>query len=449
MLPRMMRWLLAIGLVAVCASRAGADTIQEIIVEDNEKTTSDTIELIARIEVGDEFTPELVDVIKARLVTSGLFKDVEVFYEPVPGGARVHLLVRDKHSWVIAPAFYTQPTNVGGGIGFGENNLFGLNQKLLLYAQIATGDTYFVGAWVLPNIGGTRFYAQVDTYDAHTRTIEYAEPTKYLTNPVAVRRAYMNYYNTGIRVGYDIYRGLKLDTRLRAAYVNYTNVELDTQDNPGVTPGDANAPDAASVSAPGKSGWDVSNEITLTLDHRANWYGIASGGKYTLTFEHSVLDSDFHYYEFNASLYKAWPLFETHNLVVKAHADVGYHMPFQVPGRRHRDARLAEQPISWRHAGTRQRGVFGAAVRDRGPPVSRHRILGFRLHDIPHEQQSRAQLPAEFGAAGVGAVQELGRRRHAAVLAPDRAAAARLGFRLRPRGTPARDLSRDRSYRLT
>jgi outer membrane protein insertion porin family len=329
MLPRMMRWLLAIGLVAVCASRAGADTIQEIIVEDNEKTTSDTIELIARIEVGDEFTPELVDVIKARLVTSGLFKDVEVFYEPVPGGARVHLLVRDKHSWVVAPAFYTQPTNVGGGIGFGENNLFGLNQKLLLYAQIATGDTYFVGAWVLPNIGGTRFYAQVDTYDAHTRAIEYAEPTSYLSNPVAVRREYMNYYNTGVRVGYDIYRGLKLDTRLRAAYVNYTNVELDTQDNPGVTPGDANAPDAASVKAPGKSGWDVSNEITLTLDHRANWYGIASGGKYTLTFEHSVLNSDFHYYEFNASLYKAWPVFETHNFIVKAHADVGYHMPFQ------------------------------------------------------------------------------------------------------------------------
>jgi outer membrane protein insertion porin family len=323
------RWLLVIGLVALGASRAGADTIQEIVVEDNEKTTSDTVELIARVEVGDDWSPTMVDLIKTRLVTSGLFKDVEVFYEPVPGGVRLHMLVRDKHSWVIAPAFYTQPTNVGGGVGFGENNLFGLDQKLLIYAQIATGDTYFVGAWVIPSIGGTRFYAQVDTYDIHSRVIEYAAPTSYISNPVAVRREYTDYYNAGLRLGYDIYRGLKLDTRLRAAYVSYSHVELDTQDNPNVTAADAGATDPANIPAPGISGWDVSNEITLTLDHRANWYGIASGGKYTLTFEHTVLNSDFHYYELNASAYKAWPVFETQNFVLKGHADVGHHMPFQ------------------------------------------------------------------------------------------------------------------------
>ena len=181
----------------------------------------------------------MVDLIKTRLVSSGLFKDVEVFYEPVSGGVRLHMLVRDKHSWVIAPAFYTQPTNVGGGVGFGENNLFGLNQKLLIYAQIATGDSYFVGAWVIPSIAGTRFYAQVDTYDNHSRNIEYAAPTSYLSNPLAVRRSYIDYYNEGLRLGYDIYRGLKLDTRLRAAYVSYSHVELDTQDNPGVTAADA------------------------------------------------------------------------------------------------------------------------------------------------------------------------------------------------------------------
>jgi outer membrane protein assembly factor BamA len=218
------RWLLAAGFVALGAGRASAETIQEIVVEDNEKTTSDTVELIAKVEVGDDWLPAMVDLIKTRLVSSGLFKDVEVFYEPVSGGVRLHMLVRDKHSWVIAPAFYTQPTNIGGGVGFGENNLFGLNQKLLIYGQIATGDTYFVGAWVIPSIGGTRFYAQLDTYDKHTRNIEYAAPTAYLSNPVAVRRSYVDYFNQGLRVGYDIYRGLKLDTRLRAAYVSFSHV---------------------------------------------------------------------------------------------------------------------------------------------------------------------------------------------------------------------------------
>lgn len=322
--------MLAIGVVAALAGRAAADTIQEIVVEDNEKTTSDTVELIAKIEVGDEWRPEMVDLIKTRLVSSGLFKDVEVFYEPVGGGVRVHMLVRDKHSWVIAPAFYTQPTNVGGGVGFGENNLFGLNQKLLIYGQIATGDTYFVGAWVVPSIAGTRFYTQVDTYDKHARNIEYAAPTKYIGSPAAVRRSYIDYYNVGLRLGYDFYKGIvKLDTRLRTARVSYSHVELDTDDNPLVTPGDAGATDPTMIQKPGKEGWDTSNEITLTIDRHANWYGIASGGKYTLTFEHSVLNSDFHYYEFNASAYKAWPVLESHNLVLKAHLDVGHHMPFQ------------------------------------------------------------------------------------------------------------------------
>jgi outer membrane protein assembly factor BamA len=324
------RWLLALGLVAFAAGPAAAETIQEIVVEDNEKTTSDTVELIAKVEVGDDWRPEMVDLIKTRLVSSGLFKDVEVFYEPVNGGVRLHMLVRDKHSWVIAPAFYTQPTNVGGGVGFGENNLFGLNQKLLLYGQIATGDSFFIGAWVIPSIGGTRFYTQVDTYDKHARNIEYAAPTGYLANPLAVRRSYIDYYNAGLRLGYDFYKGIiKLDTRLRAAHVSYSHVELDTHDNPMVTPADAGATDPANIPAPGIEGWDVSNEITFTVDRRANWYGIASGARYTLTFEHSVLNSDFHYYEFNASAYKAWPILESHNLVMKGHLDAGHHMPFQ------------------------------------------------------------------------------------------------------------------------
>jgi outer membrane protein insertion porin family len=325
------RLLLAIALLAGLAGRAQADEIREIVVEDNKKTTADTVELIAKIEVGDDWKPEMSEVVKARLVSSGLFKDVEVFWEPIEGGVRVHLLVRDKHSWVIAPAFYTQPTNTGGGIGFGENNLFGLNQKLLLYGQIATGDSFFIGAWIIPAIGGTRFYAQIDTFLKHARNIEYASPTSYTSNPLAIRRSYIDYYNGGLRLGADLYRGIKLDTRLRAAHLTYNHVEVDTHDNPLATIQDVNPnlTDPTMVPKPGAEGWDVSNEITLTIDRRANWYGIASGYRYTFTFEHTVLSDDFHYYEFNLSSYNAWQVLDSHNLVIKTHFDVGHHMPFQ------------------------------------------------------------------------------------------------------------------------
>ena len=328
----MRRAAVALGVILALACPAAADdvkTIREIVVEGNTKTTSDTVEWLSRLRVGDPWTADESELIKGRLVTSGLFQDVEVFWEPVEDGVRVHMIVTDKHSWVIAPAFYTQPTNVGGGVGYGENNLFGLNQKLLLYAQIATGESFFVGAWQVPSIAGTHIYTQVDTYDTHSRVIEYANPTKYIDNPVAVRREFMDYYNVGLRVGYEFLRGIKLDTRLRAAKVSYNHVELDTDDNPNVTNADLGLAAGAPVPKPGTEGWDVSNEWTATFDRRANWYGIASGSRYTLTFEHSVLSNDFHYYEFNATAYKAFPILESHNLVLKGRVDLGWHMPFQ------------------------------------------------------------------------------------------------------------------------
>jgi outer membrane protein insertion porin family len=304
-------------------------TIREIVVEGNTKTTSDTVEWLSRLHVGDPWLADESELVKSRLVTSGLFQDVEVFWEPVEDGVRIHMIVTDKLSWIIAPAFYTQPTNTGGGVGYGENNLLGLGQKLLLYGQIATGDSFFIGVWQVPSIAGTHLYTQLDNYDTHSRVIEYANPTKYIDNPVAVRREYMDYYNVGLRLGYEFFRGVKLDTRLRAAHVSYSRVALDTDDNPNVTNSDVGIQAGAPVPKPGGEGWDISNEWTATFDRRADWYGVASGSRYTLTFEHSVLSNDFHYYEFNATAYRAFPILERHNLVLKARADLGWHMPFQ------------------------------------------------------------------------------------------------------------------------
>ncbi|MEO7092495.1 MAG: hypothetical protein ABI175_04535, partial [Polyangiales bacterium] len=132
-----MRYLYACLALLLAVRVAHAEDIAEIVVEENSKTTSDTVQLISKIEVGDAWTPDMAEEIKRNLVSSGLFKDVEVFTEPVKGGVKVHILAKDKHSWVIAPALYNQPTNKGAGLGFGENNLFGLNQKLLLYGQVA------------------------------------------------------------------------------------------------------------------------------------------------------------------------------------------------------------------------------------------------------------------------------------------------------------------------
>ncbi len=326
-----MRYLYACLALLLAARVAHADDIAEIVVEDNSKTTSDTVILISKIEVGDAWTPDMAEEIKRNLVSSSLFKDVEVFTEPVKGGVKVHILAKDKHSWVIAPALYNQPTNKGGGVGFGENNLFGLNQKLLLYGQVATGDSFFIGAWVIPSIGGTRFSAQFDTFLKSARNIEYAAPTKWIQSPKPVRESRIHYLNGGFKLGMGLFGGARIEARLRGAKVSYVRDANKYVGAPDERMAQLEIADDEAVPLPGKEGWDISNEWTLSIDHRANWYGVQSGYKFNAVYETSLpsLGSDFHYQLATASLFRAWQVLARHNFVVRMGVNYGNKLPFQ------------------------------------------------------------------------------------------------------------------------
>jgi outer membrane protein insertion porin family len=327
------RWVaFALVLLVAAVGRADAEEIREIVVEDNTKTDDATVILISQLDTGDQWSPSMVEEVKQRLVSSGLFKDVEVYWTPKDGGVTVHILAKDKHSWVIAPAVYSQPTNKGGGIGFGENNLFGQNQKLLLYAQLATQDSFFIGAWVIPSIGGTRLSGQLDTYLKSQKSIEYAPPTGYLaddpTDVRPLRESRIQYLNFGGKLGVEIVHGIRFEGRLRGAKVSYNDVKLAegaTIDE--VDPGST----AATPPAPGAEGYDVSNELSLTIDRRANWYGIQTGHRIRFVFEHALpsLGSDFIYWMAGAGGFKAIKILDRHNLTMRGTVDYGRDLPFQ------------------------------------------------------------------------------------------------------------------------
>jgi outer membrane protein assembly factor BamA len=121
---------------------------------------------------------------------------------------------------------------------------------------------------------------------------------------------------------------VKLDARLRAAKVSYPNVETLPEALPDDLPPGV---DPTMPPVPGAEGYDVSNEWNLTIDRRANWYGIQSGHKYNFSFEHALpsLGSDFIYWLAGAGAYKAIRVLDRHNLVLKGNIGYGHNLPFQ------------------------------------------------------------------------------------------------------------------------
>jgi outer membrane protein insertion porin family len=320
--------LIVVFVVAfVTTGVASADKIRQIVVEDNAKTTDDTVLYIANIEKGDDWNEDVKAAVTVELVSSGLFKEIDIFSEPHPkGGTKVTIVAKDKHSWVIAPTFYNQPTNKGGGLGFGENNLFGQNKKLLLYGQVATGDSFFVAAYIDPSIGGTAFNWAFDIFLQNQRVLEYAIPTEFLDAPDAVRQTKLRYLNAGGKLGVTLFRSLSLNARLRGAKVFYGKPTL--KDGALI---DEVSPGELEVLPPGEEGYDVSTEITLKYDRRANWYGISSGDKYQLQYQQALPDlgSDFDYSTASLSYVRARRYYERHNLVLKSGASYGDNLPFQ------------------------------------------------------------------------------------------------------------------------
>lgn len=325
----MAMWLGAAATADKVYGDAG-ETIKEIVVEENTKTTDDTVLLIANVEVGDDWDPGIVERIKTDMISSGLFKSVNLYWDPVPGGVRLHIIAKDKFSWIIAPTLYLQPTNKGGGIGYGENNLFGENKKLLMYGQIATGDTYFIGAYVDPSIRGTVFRWQADVYFRSGRIFEYASPTEFFDDPKAVRQSRLLYLNAGLKVGMKLWRALGMDVRLRGARVSYSDVKLPDGAVIEDVTGDATSTD---VPAPGKEGYDVSTEFSLSLDRRADYYGVTSGYRMMATYEQSAnqLGSDFDYWYASAGVdrYLRFGGKERQNLAIKLRGMYGRDIPFQ------------------------------------------------------------------------------------------------------------------------
>ena len=308
---------------ALPVERARADTVSATVaprpivgfrVEGHSKVTTTTIGYLAHVHVGDPITLDGIPQLEQALLSSELFKTATVKLEETPGGYTLVATVDDKLSWIVAPTVYLLPSSYAFGVGYAENDLLGLDQKLLLYGQIGNRSSLLFGTYLDPRVAGTPLVIRYDLYLLRRLNDEYANASP--TSQAVARESTENFLDAGVLAGWTFAWWLTADVRLRTAYTRFTNAHAD---DAALTP----------LAEPEKDGWDTTAMFHVTLDHRGHLYGLTWGPYLQLTAETSIpgLD-DYHYQDVLLRAYYSWKLFGEHELELRTNLNAGRHMPF-------------------------------------------------------------------------------------------------------------------------
>jgi outer membrane protein assembly factor BamA len=224
--------------------------------------------------------------------------------------------LHDKLSWFAAPTFYYLPTEIAIGGGFVENDFGGRDQKVLVYGQYGTQQSFLFATFLDPSVHGSKLTYRVDLYLERRLIDEYANPPNDPTSQAIARETTQTFLDAGLLVGWNFYWWLVGDVRLRGAWVTFR---------------DANNPTTkAAEPLPEKDGRDVTAQFELTLDHRINRFGTTKGLYAQLHLETSIPALDNYGYAWGQiRAYYSWVFFGEHELELRTLEAVGYHLPIQ------------------------------------------------------------------------------------------------------------------------
>jgi outer membrane protein assembly factor BamA len=303
--------------VALAASPALAvgEEITDVRVLGNQRTEESTVRSVAGISIGDTLEMDTLDMVRERLNTTGLFADVNVWWEQHKTGVRVNIAVKDKFPWAPVPTGSFSANNKSFGLLFVHGNLFGRGKQLLIGGKIATVDSGAALAYRDPSFFGSWIYWQVQGNVQRQNIPEYF-PDDPSANAGPYRSTLLTSFGVEPAIGIAWFRRVRTQVawRLEQFNLNRSYVPMDDMTTMAATLG--------SKVGIGKA--------SMSLDFRAREFAVMTGTSLGGGFDYAQPDfgSDLTFWRVGAGAEHGVRFFKSHNLVANAGATFGKNLPF-------------------------------------------------------------------------------------------------------------------------
>jgi outer membrane protein assembly factor BamA len=325
---------LVVALVAVTSmlaprpALAVGEQITDVRILDNQRTEESTIRSMAGVSIGDTLADDTLDMVRERLSTTGLFADVNVWWEPNGSGVRINISVRDKFPWAPVPTGSWSSNNKAVGLIFVHGNLFGRGKQLLVGARLATIDSGAVVAYRDPALFGSWIYWQLQGLVQRQVIPEYQSygmapdgQVATLAAPVELRETRLLSYGFEPVLGVAWFRRVKTQVAWHLERFGYFD---NGSDDPNMSPPNVRLTQATAAGTVGVG------RAALVFDFRAREFAVMTGGALGASFDYAApaFGSDFTFWRAGVSWEQGIRFFRAHNFIYGAGSTVGSNLPF-------------------------------------------------------------------------------------------------------------------------
>jgi outer membrane protein assembly factor BamA len=311
----------AIVVAAAGAAWAVGEMIRDVRIEGAVRTNEDTVRAIAGVSIGDSLDPDTLDKVRERLNTSGLFSDVNVFWEPYRDGVRVVISVGEKFPWAPLPTFSRSAGNTSFGLVLVHGNLFGAGKQGVIGGRLSTADSGAAIGYRDPALFGSWAYYQFNGRFQDQTIPEFANDPVHMARVIPLRETKLRSLGFEARAGVAWFRRVK--TEVGWHYEKY-DVRR-SMENPDYEPPLPPLPPAMTDI---RIGYAMAQ---LTFDFRAREQAVLTGNSLSagVNFGNPTWGSDstIDFWKLGAGYEHGFRLFRRHNLIFHGEFILGERLP--------------------------------------------------------------------------------------------------------------------------